>query len=85
MGEHPSPETLHRMFVEADTDRSGTIDLAEFLAASVALSLSLTLTLALSLSLSLTLTLALALALTLPRYSCTRVTTRSVWRACAAG
>ena len=34
VGEHPSPETLHRMFVEADTDRSGTIDLAEFLAAS---------------------------------------------------
>ena len=34
VGEHPSPETLRRMFVEADTDRSGTIDLAEFLAAS---------------------------------------------------
>ena len=34
VGEHPAPETLSRIFTEADTDRSGTIDLAEFLAAS---------------------------------------------------
>ena len=34
VGEHPTPETLRRIFTEADTDRSGTIDLAEFLAAS---------------------------------------------------
>ena len=34
IGEHPSPETLRQVFDEADTDRSGTIDLAEFIAAS---------------------------------------------------
>lgn len=34
VGEHPSPETLRQIFVEADTDHSGTIDLGEFLAAS---------------------------------------------------
>ena len=34
LGEHPGGETLKQLFVEADTDRSGAIDLEEFLAAA---------------------------------------------------